>query len=137
MIWTRRNNGNGAMMSSPRLSIEEVSGQAIKILTTSDKVDLLNEGTTRITTIFGITTTEETHHTSQTKTNPGIGEVKVTFHNRLQRHDKIPPSRILADNPDQFRLLPQCLTGLEIETRATIYPTTRNSQLPTMVTSQT
>ena len=42
-----------------------------------------------------------------------------------------------ADNPDQVHLTLQCLTGLETETRATIYPTTRNSQLPTTVTSQT
>ena len=31
----------------------------------------------------------------------------------------------------------QCFIGSESETRATIYPMTRNSQLPTMVTSQT
>ena len=31
----------------------------------------------------------------------------------------------------------QCLIGLESKTRATIYPTTKNSQLSTMVTSQT
>ena len=80
--------------------------------------------------------TEQTHHTSRTKINLGNGEVAITNLNRLQRHDKIPPSQISADNPDQIRLTLQCLTGLEIETRATIHPTTRNSQLPTTETSQ-
>ena len=82
-------------------------------------------------------TTEQTHHTNQIKTNPGIGEVTITIRDRLQGHDKIHLSRILADNPDLTRLTPQCLIGLGIETRATIYPTTRNSQLPTLVNSQT
>ena len=40
-------------------------------------------------------------------------------------------------NPDKFQVTHQCFTGLEAETRATIYPTTRNSPLPTLVTSQT
>ena len=82
-------------------------------------------------------TTERDHNISRTKINLGIGEVTITIHGCLQRHDKIHPLRIFADNSDQVRLTLQCLPGLEIETRATIYPTTRNSQLPTMVTSQT
>ena len=82
-------------------------------------------------------TTEQDHHTSQTKTNPGIGEVLITTPDRLQGHNKIHPSRILAENPDQIRLIPQYSTGLEIETRATVYLTTRNSQLPTMAINQT
>ena len=82
-------------------------------------------------------TTERDHHTSQTKTNPGIGEVMKTIRDRLQCHDKIHPSGISAINPDQNRLTFQCSTGLEIDTPATIYPTTRNSQLPTTVTNQT
>ena len=48
-------------------------------------------------------TTERDHHTSQTKTNPGIGEVIITIRDRLQCHDKMHPSRILAINPEQFR----------------------------------
>ena len=55
---------------------------------------------------------------------------------RLQRRDKIHPSRIFAVNPDQIQLIPQSLTDLESKTRTNIYPTTRISQLPTMVTSQ-
>ena len=100
-------------------------------------IDLSNEETTRITTIFGIRTTKQTHHTGQTKINPRNGEVTITFHDRLQPHDKIPLSQISADNPDETHLMLQCLTGLEIETRVTIHLTTRNSQLPTTVTSQT
>ena len=61
----------------------------------------------------------------------------MTIHDRLQRRDKNYPSRISAIISDQNRLTLLCLTGLEIETRATIYPTTRNSQLPTTVTNQT
>ena len=82
-------------------------------------------------------TTEQTHHTGQTRTNPGIGEVTITIHDRLQAHDKIPLSRISAINSDQILPTLQCLTGLEMETRATIYPTTRNFQLLTTVTNQT
>ena len=82
-------------------------------------------------------TTKQDHYTSRTKTNPGIGEVTRIFHDLLQRHDKIHPSRIFADNPDQSQQTLQCLTGLGIETRATIYPRTRNSQPPTMVIGPT
>ena len=52
-------------------------------------------------------------------------------------YHNIPPSQISADNPDQNRLTLQCSTDLEVETRATIYLTTRNSQPPTTVTSRT
>ena len=82
-------------------------------------------------------TTQLTHHTSQTKINPEIGEVTITIRDRFQHDDKIPPSQIFADNPGQIHLAHQCLIGLEAETPATIYPTTRNSQLPTMVINQT
>ena len=61
----------------------------------------------------------------------------MTIHDQLQRRDKNHPSRFSTINPDQIRLTFQCLTGLEIEIRATIYPTTRKSQLPTTVTNQT
>ena len=84
-----------------------------------------------------MTITEQTHHTSQTKTTPGIGEVTMTIHDRLQRRAKNPLSRISAINPDQIRLIPQYLTDLGIETRATIFPTKRTSQLLTTVVSQT
>ena len=76
-------------------------------------------------------------HTSQTRINLGTEEVTITIHDRLQSRDKIRRLRISAINLDQIHLIIQCLTGLEIETRATIHPTTRNSQLPTTVTSQT
>ena len=82
-------------------------------------------------------TTERDHHTSQTKTNPRIGEVIITIRNRLQCRDKNHPSRVFAINPDQIRLILQYSTALGIETRVTIYLTTRNSQLPTMAISQT
>ena len=81
-------------------------------------------------------TTERDHKISRTNINLGIGEVTITYADR-QRHDKIHPSRIFAYNFDQIRLILQCLTSLGIETRVTIYLTTRNSQLPTTVTSQT
>ena len=82
-------------------------------------------------------TAEQDPHTSQTTTNPGIGEVTITIRDRLQCHDKIHPSRILAINPDQIRLILQYSTDLGIRTRITIYPTKRNSQRLTTVTSQT
>ena len=119
------------------LSIEDTSGQTIRILTTSDKIDLSSEKTTRMTTIFGTMSTERDHRTSQTRTNLKIGEVTMTIHNRLQRRDKNRLPWTSAINPDQVRLSFLCLTGLQIKTRATIYPTTRISQLPTTVTNQT
>ena len=82
-------------------------------------------------------TTERDHHTSQTKTNPGIREVIKTIRGRLQCHDKIHLSRILAINPDQIRLILQFSTDLGIKTRVTIYLTKRNSQFLTRVVSQT
>ena len=82
-------------------------------------------------------TKERYHHTHQTKTNPGIGEVTIDIRDRLQRHDKIHLLRILVDIPHQIHLTLQCLTGLRIGTRVTIYPTKRNSQLLTTVTSPT
>ena len=87
--------------------------------------------------MIGMTITEQTYHTSQTKTNPGIGEVTMTIHDRLQCRDKNHPSRISAIEPDQIRLILQYSTDLGIEIRVTIYPTKRNSQLLTAVSSQT
>ena len=117
--------------------LKEISGQVIRILTISDKIDLPSEETTRITIMIDTMTTERDPHTSQTKTKPGIGEVTITIRDRLQRHDKIHLLRILVDNLDQIRLTPQCLTDLQIGTRVTIYPTKTNSQLLTTVISQT
>ena len=82
-------------------------------------------------------TTERDHHTSQTKTNPGNGEVIITIRNHLQCHDKIHPSRIFAINPDQIRLIFQYSTDLGNRTRVTIYLTKRNFQHLTTVISQT
>ena len=82
-------------------------------------------------------TTERELSISRIKINLGTGKVTITIPDHLQRHDKNHPSRISAINPDQIRLILQYSTGLRIETRVTIYPTIRNSQLPTMVTSQT
>ena len=73
-------------------------------------------------------TTERDHHTSQTKTNPGIGEI-ITIRDRLQRHHKIYLLRIIVDNFDQIHLTPRCLTVLGIGTRVTIYLTKRIFQL--------
>ena len=81
--------------------------------------------------------TEQDHHTSHTNTNPGIREVIITIRGRLQCHDKIHPSRILAINPYEIRLILQYSTDLGIRTRVTIYPTKRKSQHLTTVTSQT
>ena len=82
-------------------------------------------------------TTERDHHNSQTKTIPEIGDVTITMRHRLQRHGKTHLLRTLVDNSDQIHLTSQCLTGLEIGTRVTIYPTERNIQLLTTVISQT
>ena len=111
--------------------------QIIKIITNSVGIVPLSEGTTRVTTTIDTMITKQDHNTSQTKTNPEIGEVVVTIHDRLQSHDNYHASQISANSLDQIHLTLQCLTGLEIETRATIYPTTRKSQLPTTVTRQT
>ena len=125
------------MISTHEFLQEQISGKVIKILTTSDKIDLSSEEKTRIRTIVDTMTTERDHNISRIKINIGIGEVTNTIHDRLQRHDQIHSLRILADYPDQIHLTLQRLTDLEKETRATIYPTTRNSQLPTTETSQT
>ena len=82
-------------------------------------------------------TIERDHHTGQTKTNPGFGELTITIRDCLRRHDKIHLLRILVDNPGQIHLTLQCLIGLALGTRVTIYPTKRKSQLLTTVTSQT
>ena len=100
-------------------------------------MDLSIEESTRITTINDRMITERDHNINWIKINIGIGEVTITIRDRLQRHDKIHPSWVLADNPDQIHLTVQCLTDLEIKTRAIIYRTTKNSQLPTTVTNQT
>ena len=117
--------------------LEEISVQVIKILTTPNKIDLSSEDTTRKTTILDTMSTDRDHNISRPKINLGTGELTITIHDHLQWHDKIHLSQISRDKPDQIRLIPQCLTGLEIEIRAIIYPSTRNSQLSTMVTSQT
>ena len=114
----------------------EISGQVIRILTISDKIDLPSEDTTRITTTVDTMTTERDHSISRTEINIGIEEVTKTIHDHHQRH-KIRLLQISADNPDQIHLTLEYLTSLEVEIRATIYLTTRNSQLPTTVTSQT
>ena len=82
------------------------------------------------------TTRERDHRTSQTKTNPGTGEIVIASRDRLQCPDKIYPSRIIVINPDQTRLILQYSIDLGIRTRVTIYLTKRNSQLLTTVTSQ-
>ena len=97
----------------------------------------MSEGTPRITTMIDTMIGKQDHHTSQTKTNPGTGEVTITIHNCLQRRDKLHLSRFSAVNPDQFHLIPQCLTDLEAKIRTKLYPTTRSSQPPLMVISQT
>ena len=76
------------------------------------------------------------HRTRQTRTNLEFGEASMTIHDRLQRRHKNHPSRISAINPDQIRLVLQYSTDLGIETRVTLYLTTRNSKLPTTVTNQ-
>ena len=117
-------------------SLEEISGQVIKILTTFDKMGLPSEATIRITKLIDTMTTQQDHHTSQIKTNPGIGEV-ITLRDRFQRHDKIRLLRILVDNSDQTHLTLRCLTVVGIGTRVTIYLTKRNFQILTTVISQT
>ena len=89
--WARRNDDNRTMMSTSDVLLEEISSQKIRTLTTSDKIDLSNEDTTRITRIIGILNTQQNHHTSRTKINLGVGEVTITIPRCLQRHDKIPP----------------------------------------------
>ena len=127
----------GLWCQPPIRTLEENFDQIFRVTTISAKIDLFSERTFPITTMIDTMITKQGHHTRQTKTNPGIREVTITFYDRLQRHDKTHPSLIFADNPYQIHLILQYLTGLEIETRATIYPATRSFQLPTLVTSQT
>ena len=82
-------------------------------------------------------TTERDHHISRTKIHLRIGEATIIIHDRLQHHDKIQFLRTREDNPDQTCLILQCLTDLETETQAIIYPTTRSFQPPRMGISQT
>ena len=127
-------------MSTPQAFTRRIfrpSNQNPNILTTSDKIDLSSEETTRITTITDTMTTERNHNISHSDTNPRNGEVTITIPDRFQRHVKIHISRIFAVNPGQIRLIPQYSPGLGIETLVTIYLTTKNSQLPTMANSQT
>ena len=135
--WTGRNDNNGTMMSTSRSFTRGNFRPKNRSLTTSDNIDLPSEETIRMTILIDTMTTERDHHTSQTKTNPGIGEIIITFRDRLQCHDKIHPSRIIVINPDHNRLILQYSTDLGIRKRVTIYLTKRNSQLLTTVTSQT
>ena len=125
------------MISTPNLSQGENFDQAIRVTTTSVGIDTLSKTTTRITTIIDSVISKQHHPSSQAKINPGTGEVTITIHDRLRRRDKIYPSQISAVNPDQIHVISQCLGGFETKARTKIYPTTRNSQLPTPVTSQT
>ena len=84
-IWTTGNDDNGAMMSTPRPFNRGSFRQNNQILTTSDKMDLSSEETTRMITVFDTLSTEQDHRTSQTGTNLEIGEVTMTIHDRLQR----------------------------------------------------
>ena len=121
--WASRQDSNGTMMSTPGDHLlEEISGQVIRILTTSDNIDLASGEIILITIMIDTMTTERDHHTSQTKTILGIGEIIKTYRDRLQCHDKIHPSRIIAINPDQIRLTLQYSIDLGIRARVTIYP---------------
>ena len=134
--WTRRNDDNGAMMSTPRSFTTGVFRPSNQNSNNSGQ-NRPSEESTWITTMIATMTIERDHNISRTKINLGNGDVTITIPDRLQRHDMIHPSRIFADNPDQTRLILQCSTGLGIKTRVTKYLTTRNSQLPTTVISQT
>ena len=45
-------------------------------------------------------TTGRDHHTSQTKTSPGIGEVVITIRDRLQCHDKNQRNQPRSNSPN-------------------------------------
>ena len=136
--WTCRSDNNGAMMSTTHPDTnKENSDQAIRVVTTSVEIDPLSEETTRITTMGDTMITKQDHHTSHRKTNPGNVEVTRTIRDRLQRRDKVHPSRIYAGNPDQLHLIIQCLTVLETKIQTRIYLTTRGSRPPITVISQT
>ena len=81
-------------------------------------------------------TTKRDQPISRIKINLETGEVTITVNDHLQQQVKIHLSQISADKSYPTRLFFQFLTGLEIKTRATIYPTERNSQLPTTVNNQ-
>ena len=127
----------GLRFQPPNLTQDENFDQAIRFITTSVEIDLLSEGSTLIATMIDIMITKRDHHISRIKINLELGEVTITNQDRLAGQYKIHLSKISADNTDKVHLTLQCLSGLEIEFRATIYPTKRKSQLPTTVTNQT
>ena len=102
--WTSRNDGNGAMMPTPRSFTRGNFRPSNQNPNNFRQNRPFERGTTRMTIMIDTMTTQRDHHTSQTKTNPGIGEIILTIRDRLRRHDKIHLLRILVDNPDQIHL---------------------------------
>ena len=135
--WTRRNDDNGAMMWTPR-----------SFTRGNFRLSNQNSNNFRQNRPFerrGYPTNNNNQYNdhranSSYRSKPGPIQELGSNNNysrspSTSRQDPLP--RISATNPDQIRLTLQCLTGLEMETWATIYPTTRNFQLPTTVTNQT
>ena len=106
--WISRNDDKGAMLSTPQRYTSRNFRRSIRLPTTLDNIDFFLEGTTRITTILDTMITQQGHQTSRTKMNLGIGEVIITIHDRLQRHDQTHSSRISAENSDQIHLIFRC-----------------------------
>ena len=119
------------------LTTQKNFDRAIRIITTLVEIDVLSEGTTRITTAADTMTTELDHHIRQTEVNRGIGAVTKTINDRLQLQNKTSPSWISAKNSDRINLILQCLPVLDTKIRPKIYLTRRSSRPPITVISQT
>ena len=131
---TSRNDGNGAMMSTPRsftrgnLRPINQNPNNFRQNRFSERGDYTKNNNDRY---------NDYRARSPYQSNQDQSRNWGSNNNYSRCHDKNHPSRISAINPDQIRLIFQYSTDLGIETRVTIYLTTRISHFPTMAISQT
>ena len=125
--WTRQNDDNGAMMSTPRSFTGGNFGQVIRFLADSDKTDLSSEETTRVTTIIGSATAERDHQPYQSDqdqsrnwgSNNNYSRSPSTAGQGSSFTDSRRQPRLNSPNP------------------SVLIPKTRSSQPPIMVVSRT
>ena len=114
--WTRRNDDNGAMTSTPRSFTRgnfrrgNQNSNNFRQIRPFERGDYPNNNDNRYNEYRANSPYQSDQYQSR-----NWGKT-ITIHDRLQSHDKIPLSQISVGNLDQNRLTLQCLTGLEIET---------------------
>ena len=135
--WTSRNDGNGATMSTPRSFTRRnfrPSNQNPNNFTQNrpfERDDYTNTKNDR----YNDCRARPPYQSNQNQSRKWGSNNNYSRSPSTSRQDSsFTDSR---GQPNQVRLIPQCLTGLEIETRTKIYLTTRNFQLPTMAINQT